>query len=454
MKKFLNSYTGFFVVCASMFFCSYTIIYSMSVSFRHYANSYFGWRTLSFIDFASFLGTFCLMPLAVMLYICTSNLIGNGKFTLWRKVKMHWVVVVIISVFVEIFLMRLAYEIPFLCIIVFPPIAFAIGVLCVTKIVDVLVWDKKIEFDLFEKFYKMFPVKEKVGGLVTSIAIAMFFMIFANGFFSQLLQTIICGTIIVLFMTKLAKQFISMEQESTTKYNQMLEEKIKAEHLKTELITNVSHDIKTPLTSIINYTDLLNQDVSHEQMLEYVQVISSKSQRLKALIEDLIEASKAGTGNIAMEKEVIDLCEITGQICGEFDEQMESKGLNLVMDIKEPPMNIFVDGKYFWRVLENLFSNVIKYSMKGTRVYVGLARQNYKYAFYIKNISAEQLNISPDELTQQFVRGDRSRHTEGSGLGLYIARSLTQTMGGEFNIGIHGDMFEVQLCFDPVREEI
>ena len=231
-----------------------------------------------------------------------------------------------------------------------------------------------------------------------------------------------------------------------------LSERIKSERLKTELITNVSHDLKTPLTSIVNYADLLSREQSaenpdSEKISEYVSVISRQSARLKKLTEDLVEASKASTGNVEVNAEVLDVSELLSQSVGEFADRFAAAGLTPVETKPGAPVHIFADGRHVWRIFENLLVNACKYSLSGTRVYVDLVERDSSVTVVIKNISAQPLNISSEELTERFVRGDSSRHTEGSGLGLSIAKSLAELQGGSLEIGIDGDCFKAIVTF-------
>ena len=232
----------------------------------------------------------------------------------------------------------------------------------------------------------------------------------------------------------------------------VVNENVKNERMKTELIANVSHDIKTPLTSIINYVDILQgEDITGKQAKRYLQILAQKSQRLKLLIEDLIEASKVSSGAIELHMDVIDFRELVCQVNGEFDERFDGADLELVTELPEYPIYFEGDGRRVFRILENLYSNVAKYAMKGSRVYVSLIGREEKVCFVIKNISAEKLNITPEELTERFVRGDHSRSTEGSGLGLSIAKNLTELMNGEFVITVDGDLFCSEVCFPQVQ---
>ncbi|HZK24703.1 MAG TPA: HAMP domain-containing sensor histidine kinase [Oscillospiraceae bacterium] len=233
-----------------------------------------------------------------------------------------------------------------------------------------------------------------------------------------------------------------------------VEERMSSERLKTELITNVSHDIKTPLTSIINYVDLLKKTaLENEQALAYLDVLEQKSYRLKDLIEDLMEASKASTGNLTVDLTEINVNELLKQITGEYDERLRERGLEVIQTVPGEKVVINGDRRHLSRLLENLFSNVKKYAQPQTRVYLDLEATATEMKLIIKNISAEKLNISPEELMERFVRGDKARHTEGSGLGLSIARSLAEIQGGKFNIKIVGDLFEVELIFPVLKEE-
>ncbi len=235
-------------------------------------------------------------------------------------------------------------------------------------------------------------------------------------------------------------------------FSNAIKESLKSERLKTELITNVSHDIKTPLTSIINYVDLLKQEnIQNEKAKEYIEVLDNKSQRLKKLIEDLVEASKASSGNIKINKEVLNVKELLNQVTGEFENKFNSRGLNIISKLPEKTVYIKADSRYLYRVLENIYSNVAKYAEENTRVYIDcILEEENTVTIYVKNISKDELNISADELMQRFVRGDKSRNTEGSGLGLSIAKSLTELQDGTFNIYLDGDLFKVAIKFKRV----
>ena len=230
--------------------------------------------------------------------------------------------------------------------------------------------------------------------------------------------------------------------------NRAVDEAMRNERLKTDLITNVSHDIKTPLTSIINYVDILKRsNIADEKIRGYLDILEAKAQRLKTLTEDVVEASKVSSGNITLEYMDMDLRELIQQTEGELAEKFAARRLTVVLNMPEEPAVIHVDGRRMWRVLENIFGNAAKYAMPGTRVYADLTLNDSQVMFSLKNVSEQQLNFSADELTERFIRGDISRSTEGSGLGLSIAKSLTTMQGGEFELYLDGDLFRVNIRF-------
>ncbi len=221
-------------------------------------------------------------------------------------------------------------------------------------------------------------------------------------------------------------------------------ERMKSERFKTELITNVSHDIKTPLTSIINYVDLLKkEDIDSETAREYIAILDRQSARLKKLTEDLVEASKASTGNLTVHPEILNVGLLLNQTVAEFQERLDAKELTVIPTLSDPDLMVYADGRLVWRIMENLMSNVCKYAQEKTRVYLSTEQAGDHVRLIVKNTSKYSLNISSEELMERFTRGDASRHTEGSGLGLSIARSLTELQQGSFQIYIDGDLFKV-----------
>ncbi len=242
-----------------------------------------------------------------------------------------------------------------------------------------------------------------------------------------------------------------------------VETSMKDERLKADLITNVSHDLKTPLTSIINYVDLIKREqVDNPKVQEYIEVLDTKSQRLKQLTEDLLEASKISSGNIVLHMERINLVELLNQTMGEFSEKFEQRGLTPVVNAPSRAVYVLADSRRSYRVMENLFNNIFKYALEGTRIYIDLGFTEWKSAdgngsqagvyLSLKNISAVELNVAPEELTERFIRGDESRTTEGSGLGLSIAKNLTEAMNGMFEITIDGDLFKAVLVFPKMDD--
>ena len=227
-----------------------------------------------------------------------------------------------------------------------------------------------------------------------------------------------------------------------------VEERMRSERFKTELITNVSHDLKTPLTSIVNYVDLLKkEEIENPQAREYIEVLDRQSQRLQKLTQDLVDTSKASSGALPVSLETLDLRELVTQARGEYAERLSRAGVETVATLQEGECPIRADGRLLWRVLDNLFLNVCKYAQSGTRFYVNLQPMDHGAALTLRNISREPLNIPAEELMERFVRGDRSRSGEGSGLGLSIARSLMECMGGSLDLSLDGDLFKVTLYF-------
>lgn len=225
-----------------------------------------------------------------------------------------------------------------------------------------------------------------------------------------------------------------------------LNDAIKGEKMKTELITNVTHDLKNPLTSIINYIDLLKKEpIESEKSQDYIQIIDEKSKRLKVLIDDLVDASKVTTGNIIVKRQELDLIQLTQQVVGEFSEQFEEKALSLVFNHPEGLMPVTSDSGLVYRIMENLMGNITKYAMPTTRVYMDLYEIENEKVIEIKNVSQQPLNLTASELTERFVRGDESRNTEGSGLGLSIATSLAELIKSDLHISIDGDLFKSRL---------
>ena len=313
-------------------------------------------------------------------------------------------------------------------------------------------------------------------GLILPFAILILFA-FANNIMFALFLEVVLLTIVLYRIIRTTKGYAQIEEKlkdmyegnnkkqldkqdfvpefySTVKYindisngfENAIQDRMKSEKLKAELITNVSHDIKSPLTSIINYVDLLKQEnIQNEKVKEYIEILDNKSRRLKKLTEDLVEASKVSTGNISLNLENINIVQLIKQALGEFEDKFKKRGLETILDSENNEITIKADNKYMYRIIENLFSNIVKYALENSRVYVDIKKTSKSVIIEMKNISKERLNISADELMQRFVRGDKSRTTEGSGLGISIAQNLTELQGGTFNLKLDGDLFKVHL---------
>lgn len=240
-----------------------------------------------------------------------------------------------------------------------------------------------------------------------------------------------------------------MEQLDTLSegYRKSVEESVHAERMKIELVTNVSHDLKTPLTSIISYIELLSKEELSPVARDYVKVLQTKSERLKNIVADVFELAKTTSGEISVEKECLDLTKLSWQTIGEMEEKITAAGLELRTKICDPPVTVISDGKRLYRILQNLLDNAVKYSLNGTRVWFALNKVGKNAVITIKNISATEMDFTPEEILERFSRGDKSRTTEGSGLGLSIAQGFTLACGGTFNVDIDGDMFKVTLVF-------
>ncbi|RDY29356.1 sensor histidine kinase [Romboutsia weinsteinii] len=252
--------------------------------------------------------------------------------------------------------------------------------------------------------------------------------------------------------TELAKDINNIGQG----LDNAIDKQLKSERMKSELITNVSHDLKTPLTSIINYVELIKKEenITPEHVNDYINVLDSKSKRLKALIEDLFEASKASSGNIELKMETIEINQLLRQAIGEMEEKLSSASLDIRLNMPEDKAYIYADGRRLYRVLENLLGNISKYTLNNTRVYIDLKKEEENIILTMKNISSYELNFNPDEIMERFKRADESRNTEGSGLGLAIARDLVKIQGGIFNIDIDGDLFKVSIEFRSQEKEV
>ena len=284
---------------------------------------------------------------------------------------------------------------------------------------------------------------------VLQLAVELFLSWWAYGYYRlrQGTKTIVGGDLEYQIDTRRMPYDLRLQAEDLNNISAGLsaavDEKMKSERFKAELITNVSHDLKTPLTSIINYVNLLKSTQQTDpKAAEYIEVLDRKSQRLKKLTEDLVEASKASTGVLSVTREKIGMGQLIDQAMGEWEEKLTDRKLTLVTTLPEGETWVYADGRHLWRVIDNLLSNCAKYAMEGTRIYLDLERGKGQVALSVKNVSREPLNVPAERLMERFVRGEESRSTEGSGLGLSIARSLTELQGGTFDLAVDGDLFK------------
>jgi signal transduction histidine kinase len=251
-----------------------------------------------------------------------------------------------------------------------------------------------------------------------------------------------------ILLKELADNILNIEDG----LDKAIDKAIKSERMKGELITNVSHDLKTPLTSIINYVDLLDKgNVPDEKRKEYLAILKERSARLKILIEDLFEASKASSGNLELHMEELNPIALLRQTLGEFEDRISKSNLDFIKNLPDHKLTVYADGKKTFRVFQNLISNILKYSLNGTRVYIDIEDDADFVAITFKNISKYPLNFTEEEILERFKRGDASRTTEGSGLGLSIAKSLIELQGGSFKIKFDGDLFKVTVLLPKAK---
>ncbi|MCI8670098.1 MAG: HAMP domain-containing histidine kinase [Lachnospiraceae bacterium] len=346
--------------------------------------------------------------------------------------------------------------------IIFSGLAGLIQYSSVLKIAGLTVYQRKK--GIFYKNMVLSGLNHKVKYLLVITGSVLCQSILSYFFYQGKQKWLIIFLQIILFITEIIF-ILSWIGRNNIRLNEAVEQQMQSERLKTELITNVSHDIKTPVTSIINYVDLIKKEnLKDETIKKYVEVIDRQSLRLKKLVMDVIEASKAATGNISPEMNPLDIRELLNQAIGEYEERLRQNRLEVVINTEKQPKQqdenmdgeeseawmVMADGDRLWRVFDNLLSNICKYSAKNTRVYIELQQLEKDFVIIFKNISKDRLNITEEELFERFVRGDASRHTEGSGLGLTIARSLTELMDGKLVIEIEGDMFRAKLSFKKI----
>ena len=392
-------------------------------------------------------------------------------FRLWRNID--GTIFILLAIYISLYILATAYKNwTSLGVIALPILAYFVVIIAAAEIVARL---RDNEFDrslYWVHFFKLHPIWRPLGFLLALLLAGnlLLLAVFTHeigellgfrGYTSFVRVSYVYGrylerpgmdirvaqSIFSLLSLTTLTYFIKFLLGVEARFAKANAEQVRAERFKSELITNVSHDIKTPLTSIINYVDLLKAQPLEAEAKEYVAVLDKKSDRLKILIDDLMDASKAGTGNVQVELHEINLSELIGQIAGEFEEKYIENNITLVMRGTDEPIFVQGDNRHLWRVLENLFSNTVKYTLPGTRVFAELTQRKDNAMFSLKNTSATPIDLPSDSLAEQFIRGDLARESEGSGLGLYIAKSLIELMGYTFSIKTSGDLFEVEIEF-------
>ena len=454
MKALLSSRITTIVVSIIGFFAAVLLVQSISWQYYYYTNQVFNSGVSPSSDLLTLILIFLfLLCVVIFLYsVWGSRSPRAGKEPrFWYRFDYLLLLVLTFSIFLLCASAMNAYARYYnpALLLLFSAIAYLAVMLFLAETV-IRIRDKQIRQTLYWlSFFKQYPVKRLVGflmALLLTINLLFIFIIFPVTIRSNQLGalTYIFSVVTLIALTYFCTFVLSLSAE----YERSNAEKIQAERLKTELITNVSHDIRTPLTSIINYVDLLKAlPIENDEFANYVGVLDKKSIRLKCLIDDLMEASKAGTGNLTVTMEELDLVEIVGQVAGDFDERFVERHLVLVFPQPEQPVTVRADSRHLSRVLENLFKNITKYALQGTRVFVEVTARDGRPTIALRNTSQDPIFLPSDALTEQFIRGDRSRQTEGNGLGLYIAKGLMESMGGGLSIRTIGDLFEVTLRF-------
>ena len=469
MKKMLASPVIRLITVIGGFVAALCAVRDLSGTYNYYVGHFLG-GFLNFLELPAAVALVLFLVCAVLFSLSVWNN-SKKKTPFWRRVDISYLAVLAwCAEFVCIFFVRRSRE-NSLNVFFLSLAAYAVFVLFAAELLS-RIRDKHLAKTLYwRRFFRRYTLK-KPAGLLTALLLAGIvlylcvlspisvlrtepYLYTAEGRESVLLHftdfpsppdfTVFLFSLFALgALTYLCSFILTLSKE----YEELNAEKVRAERFKAELITNVSHDIRTPLTSIINYVDLLkNLPVERVDYAEYVAILDKKAARLKTLIGDLMEASKAGTGNMSVERKEINLPEIVGQIAGEFDDRFTERDLTLVLRQPEQSVSVMADNAHLWRVLENLFGNAAKYALPGTRVFAEISVMNAKPVFSIKNVSQNPIDIPAEALAEQFMRGDRSRHTEGSGLGLYIAKSLTELMGCVFTVRASGDLFEANIMF-------
>jgi signal transduction histidine kinase len=430
---------------ASCFLCAYLELLSINAPFRYYFNIFvWHWRLPSepgSVSWPMFAGIIAFFGFSLLLWLSADRLKAKRLYRLPYAVHSGLSAVVIVAAVI------LLHSSPNTFTMLAAPAVTAVAGLSLWAATVVRVanrWGEKIYWN---RFFGEYAVKTPLGAAMT-LWLMVNLVVFAGAFASVSLWFALSALLNFAAATFICR-FIENLSE---KYRTANESQLQSERFKTELITNVSHDIRTPLTSMINYVDLMRQlPVQDAKMDEYLMILEKKSARLKLLISDLLEAAKASTGNVPMTIQTIDLMELLGQVAGEFDAAFTEKGLTYVSRRPEGTVEVAADGKYLWRVLENLFANALKYSLPNTRVYTEVTVKD-SVVLSLKNISAAPLDVPGELLMEQFIQGERSRAADGNGLGLYIAKSLLELMNGRLEIAVTGDLFEAVVSLSASRE--
>ncbi len=399
----------------------------------------------------------CLWTMAVSaliclgLLLCLNNIIARIKCKTFFK---HSLICMILRGFKKVIISGgctlrdfgkyIANKVPF--------VAGAIFIYIIVVIMDFAVFCAMLDAWNLDIAYAIFWIWKLIFSIASIIFICMMHELFKGA------DKLAKGDTTHRINTKFMLPWFKRHGENLNHINEGVEhavaERMKSERMKSELITNVSHDIKTPLTSIINYVDLLEKESIKEQpAAEYIEVISRQADRLKKLVVDLVDASKASTGNVSVELAQMNINLLVEQLSAEYVDKLSAKDITLVTNLDHDHGMVMADGRHLWRVMDNLFNNACKYTMPNTRLYIDsfLVDDGKSIAVEFKNISEKPLNITPEELMERFVRGDESRNTEGSGLGLSIAKSLTELQNGTFDIAVDGDLFKARVVFGVVE---
>ena len=455
MNRILGSHITRTAALIGGYFAALALGRQWSSGFDYYIGIYFG----DFLETDSLAPLFLFIICVIIFTISVLKAKGSKRFLFLRRIDWSlFVVLTFCIVFLFAFITQYspgylyAMYIPVSAQLVIFTVFLYLLVMAVAADIFARIRDRQFLSTLYWiDYFKLYPLNKPSGFLMAilligNLVLVLFVFPFALVWYLRDtgLPLFIFAMFTIIVLTYICKFILSL----SSMYEKANEEKVKSERLKSELITNVSHDIRTPLTTIINYVDLLKDlPVENDEFSKYLSILGRKTDRLKVLIGDLIEASKASTGNIEIVMKELDLTEIIGQVAGEFDELFNEHKLTLILRGADQPSLVQADSRYLWRTLENIFGNAAKYSLPGTRIFSEIQKHGNETVFSLKNTSRNPIDCQTNELAEQFMRGDQSRKTEGSGLGLYIAKSLVELMGGRFSLRVTGDLFEVEIIF-------